>query len=180
LTETVETDSLVQLDFELNLVRVIQTYGRLCGIQYDVQSDKLYVVSYTAKQIQIYDSKDEETRFDLVHSIPLPINTPLSLALYLNNLYLGHESGTIYKYNAVDYSYINEMASSCSGSAINSIKFDCNGNMAYSCRNSKTLNILYKNGEFQTKTFTQEVYAIMFDSSNRLWVAADENLSIFN
>jgi hypothetical protein len=181
-----ENDSLVQLDFNLNFVQVILTNIKLGDVEYDLSTNKLYVVSCTNKSIWIYNSINE-TDFTLNHSISHS-DEPLSLALYLDSLYFGDENGKIYEYNAQNYTYIKQMTNLCSGAdqSISSIKFDSNGNMAYSCfgkrnqNNDSSLNIQCNGGTIKRMIYTQGVYGVMFDSSNRLWVALDENLITYN
>jgi ligand-binding sensor domain-containing protein len=168
------------LNFDLiQIANVISDYD-MRGIYFDLSSNNFYIVSWGGRTIYIYHTNDE-VNFDKIHNITTSYNLE---AITINNgkIYIGTGVGKILVYNKTNYDLIQVMENMCS-SSVNSVKYDCQGNMIYSCSNPPMVKIIGSNGINTTVllndtfTGTRDTY---IDSRNRLWIGGNNGAVVYN
>jgi ligand-binding sensor domain-containing protein len=141
---------------------------------------KLYIASYHSRSIYIYQTIDEIT-FNKIHTIST-LELLVSITINSGKIYTGTNNGRILVYNKTNNALVQVMHDMCL-SHIRSVKFDCNGNMIYSCLTPPMVIVIGTNGINSTLllsgTFTQasEIY---IDSKNRLWIGGNNGIVIYN
>jgi ligand-binding sensor domain-containing protein len=145
-----------------------------------LSNNNIYIASSSSQSIYIYHTNDEIT-FNKIYTVSTSYQLR-SITTNNDRIYTGTQNGAILVYNKTNYTLIQVMGYMCS-SAINSVKFDCNDNMIYSCEFPPMLKIIGKNGINTTvslnNTFTQ-AYETFVDSKNRLWIGGNNGLVIYN
>jgi ligand-binding sensor domain-containing protein len=172
---------IVKLDFDLNQNSIVITDNTIQGIHFDVSNNNIYIASWNGKSVFIYHTNDEIT-FNKIYTLSTLDFALASVTINNDKIYAGTINRRILVYNKTSYALIQNMTNVCSN-IIRSIKFDCNGNMIYSCENHPMVRIMGANGINSTfllnDTFTRVDEAFV-DSKSRLWIGGTNGSVVYN
>jgi outer membrane protein assembly factor BamB len=150
------------------------------GIYFDLSDNNIYVASVNGQSIFVYHTNDEIT-FNKTATINTSYRQ-VSITINNDKIYTGTDNGTILVYNKTNNHLIQVMATICS-SEIRSVKFDCNGNMIYSCATPPMVKIIGADGTNSTLLLNDsltEAYETYIDSKNRLWITGMNGFVVYN
>lgn len=129
----------------------------------------MYLASIFSKTVYVYYTIDETSFSKLTTTNIVSSEAIYSVTVNNGKIYTGDELGNIYVYNETVGTFIQNMSNLCS-SSIYSVKFDCDGNLIYSCTLQGSFKILWKDTS-STASFSssfQFLYEAFIDSKGRL------------
>ena len=156
-----------------NINALIQYSGNSTyqGLFYNPANNLIYAAAYSENAVHIFNS----TLYLTTSISVLPETTPLSIAGYNNQIYVGMR----YSGNIVVISKSNQIINIfdvCNSAAIwiSSIVFDQFGLMATSCSTNKQLNLFYSNQSYTGKSLSSPrlTYSIGYDSKERFIIVS--------
>lgn len=168
---------MLQYDLNFNLHRSIYCAHGLQSISYDLDTGKLYVSLQSKNQILIFQASNNETTFTFLTNLFTP-DLIQSIEVYLNKIYVGSNSNQISVFNDSNYTLSNTINNICPSSLdyISSIRFDCSGNLIYSCGYSLIVKIKDSNNldkDILLDGYFDYVGDTLIDSKNRFWIGGN-------
>jgi WD40 repeat protein len=168
------------LNFDLTQSSTVINDTSVWSIHFDLSNNYLYVASYWDQSIRVYNTNDEIT-FNKIATISTSYFL-YSITTDSDKIYTGTEEGAILVYSKTSLGLIKVMDNMCS-SPIYSVKYDCNGNMIYSCFNPPVIKAIGKNNINATlsvnDSFNRALEAFT-DSKNRLWIGGNNAIVAYS
>lgn len=150
------------------------------GIQFDANTDRLYVNSATNSSIFIFNVLNG-TSLTLIETISTQ-PSPQDLIINLNRIYMGDRNGNIHIFNKTNNALIESLNNVCpSATVVDSVKFDwCNGALMYTCRADNLFRYVYRDGSNRTISTNENPRVLFFDYKKRFWINDGTTLLIYN
>jgi outer membrane protein assembly factor BamB len=168
------------LNFDFNQSSIVINDNTMQGIHFDLSNNNLYIASWNGRSIYIYHTNNEIT-FNKIHTVSSTIRLG-GITTSNDKIYTGAENGAILVYDKLNYTLIQVLANMCP-IFIWSVKFDCNGNMIYSCQSPPIVKIIGANGINSTLILSGSItdaFGTYIDSMNRLWIGGNGGFVVFN
>jgi hypothetical protein len=166
------------LDFFLIVKSRLFTNQALRGVHFDVDTNRLYVSSWTHSVLNIYDVQNE-TELNLINTISGP--QVHELKIYMNKIYLGSTVGNIRILDKTNNSLINTLNVCGSTIVIDSINIDwCHGALMHTCRQQNRFQYIYRDNTTRFISLSSNPRVIFFDYRRRLWINEGTTLRIYN
>jgi hypothetical protein len=170
--------SIIKLNFDLNQSSNVVNDFSIWGIYFDLCDKNLYIASWSGQSIFIYHTNDEIT-FNKIDTIITSYDL-ISITINYDKIYTGTGDGAILVFNKTNNALIKTMDNLCSN-FIESVKYECNGDMFYSCDNPPKLKVIGTNG-INSTLFLNEFFTAheaYIDLKNRLWIGGNNGFVIY-